>query len=119
MVGILPGISIQRLIPCSHSCTTGKYSVVFGFRLPVRKVADHEFVVVLVRQLAAAPRHLLDALGILRREIVLAGVLALTVSTFQPGFGIGFTAITPSGICTRILMVGEPAQPCGTTNTAL
>ena len=32
------GMSIQRLIPCSHSCTTGKYSVVFGFRPPVRKV---------------------------------------------------------------------------------
>src|ERR1700678_2168213 len=24
------GISIQRLIPCSHSCTTGKYRLVFG-----------------------------------------------------------------------------------------
>ena len=32
------GISIQRLTPFSHSCTTGKYSVVFGFRLSVRKL---------------------------------------------------------------------------------
>ena len=30
------GISIQRLTPCSHSCTTGKYSVVFGLRPSVR-----------------------------------------------------------------------------------
>ena len=32
------GISIQRLTPVSHSWTTGKYSVVFGFRLSVRKL---------------------------------------------------------------------------------
>ena len=30
------GISIQRLTPCSHSCTTGKYSVVSGLRPAVR-----------------------------------------------------------------------------------
>src|SRR5689334_6905197 len=27
--------------------------------------------------------------------------------------------ITPSGTCTRILTVADPAQPCGTANTAL
>src|SRR5262249_44382751 len=32
------GISIQRLTPCSHSCTTGKYSVVFGLSVPVSQV---------------------------------------------------------------------------------
>jgi hypothetical protein len=45
--------------------------------------------------------------------------LPLIASTLQPAFGIGFTAITPSGICTRIFVVAEPAQPCGTVNTAL
>jgi hypothetical protein len=33
------GISIQRLTPFSHSCTTGKYNVVFGFSLLVKKLA--------------------------------------------------------------------------------
>ena len=59
--------------------------------------------------------------------IVFTGVFALDdidvqVEAFQTAtaaFGIGFTAITPSGICTRSLTVGEPAQPWGTANTAL
>ena len=48
-----------------------------------------------------------------------AAYLPLIASTFQPAFGIGLAAITPSGICTRILVVADPAQPCGTANTAL
>src|SRR3954469_8873338 len=44
--------------------------------------------------------------------------LPFTVSTFQPSTGFTAVAITPSGICTRNFVVGEPAQPCGTTNTA-
>ncbi len=32
------GISIQRLMLCSHSCTTGKYSVVLGLSEPLKKV---------------------------------------------------------------------------------
>ena len=56
----------------------------------------------------------------------LAGIVqaAGTTHFIDGGFlignaGIGFTAITPSGICTRILVVADPAQPCGTANTAL
>src|ERR1700733_1118648 len=32
------GISIQRLTPCSHSCTVGKYSTVSGLRAGARYV---------------------------------------------------------------------------------
>jgi hypothetical protein len=36
----------------------------------------------------------------------------------QPGFGIGFTAIIPSGIVTVTFVVAEGPQPCGTASTA-
>jgi len=44
--------------------------------------------------------------------------LPFTTSSVQPGFGIGFTAMTPSGTCRRSITVGDPAQPCGTLKTA-
>ena len=52
--------------------------------------------------------------------ISFSGTLAL-ITAAKPEIrdNIGFTAITPSGIWTRILTVGEPLQPCGTAKTAL
>jgi hypothetical protein len=47
------------------------------------------------------------------------GYLSLTVLSCQPGFGIGLTAMKPAGTRTRIAVVGEPEQPCGTRKTAL
>ena len=43
----------------------------------------------------------------------------MTVSIFQPGFGIGLTAIIPSGTRMRNAIVAEPSQPWGTRSTAL
>src|SRR5215472_2874770 len=43
----------------------------------------------------------------------------LTVSSFHPGFGIGLTSTMPSGMRTRMAVVGLRAHPCGTRITAL
>ena len=51
--------------------------------------------------------------------VVFGGIFAFDGFQIEPNFGIGFAAITPSGIWTRILTVAKPAQPCGTANTAL
>jgi len=45
--------------------------------------------------------------------------LAFTTSICQPGFGIGLTPTTPSGIRMRTFKVGEFPQPWGTLNVAL
>ena len=72
------GISIQRLTPCSHSCTTGKYSVVSGFRPAGEKAGEDEFIEIVVGELAAAPHHFLDAFGQFAAvKLILGGVFAL------------------------------------------
>jgi len=42
----------------------------------------------------------------------------MTVVSVQPGLGMGFTPMTPSGIFTRIAVVAVPSQPCGTPTVA-
>jgi hypothetical protein len=54
-----------------------------------------------------------------RPESYAVAYFPLTVSKFQPDFGSASVTIAPSGILTRSLIVAEPAQPCGTTKTAL
>src|SRR5581483_736895 len=41
------------------------------------------------------------------------------VAICHPGFTIGLTAMTPSGICTARRIVAELPQPCGTRRTTL
>src|SRR6185312_11885929 len=114
------GTSIQRLTPCSHSCTTGKYSVVSGFRPAVRKLEKTNS-----SKLSSASLPPLHTTSLTPSDSLLpcssysVAYLPLTISSVQPGFGIGLMPITPSGICTRSLIVADPAQPCGTANTAL
>ena len=65
-----------------------------------------------LRQVATGPGDFLDTFCQLLTVVVVSlGVFTRFVVSSQPGFGIGFTAMTPSGIWTRMDLVGEPSQP--------
>ena len=88
-----------------------------GLELAGEISADHELVVLAVTQLSS-PGDFLHAFG------DLVAVIGDRLVVFRgddvelpPGLGVGVTSMTPAGISTRSLTVGEPLQPCGTLKT--
>ena len=61
------------------------------------------------------PDSVYDKVG----NILLSRLAGADVRLVKAGFGIGFTAMTPSGMSMRTSTVGEPSHPCATLNTAL
>ena len=92
-----------------------------GFELVGERAREHELVVDRRRRACRRTTRPRSRLRSPWRRAASQGLAysPLTMSSFQPGFGIGLTAMTPAGMRTRIAVVAEPSQPCGTRSTAL